>query len=46
MNLSKEAIAEFQQIFKAKYGIELEYAQAQKMASELLDLYALIIKHQ
>ena len=41
--LSQEAIQEFIEIYKAEYGEELPYAEAEERAAELLTFYSLIL---
>lgn len=45
MQLSKEAIAEFQALYAEEFQEELLSEEAALMASELLELYALLIPH-
>lgn len=42
MQLSPEDIKEFQKIYKEEYGEEITEAEAEKMGSNFLNLYALI----
>lgn len=43
MKLSHESVQEFIAIYKAEFGEELTYEQAETMGSELLSFYQLII---
>lgn len=42
MKLSEESIQEFIRIYKAEFGQEITFEQAEEMGSELLSFYQLI----
>lgn len=44
MMLSKEAILEYQQIYKNEFGIELSYDLATEKAAEFLRLFRILYK--
>ena len=44
MKLSETAVSEFQEIFKSEFGEEISYAEAEKEAQNLLNLFSLIAK--
>jgi len=44
MKISDEAIKEFQEIYKEKYGKELSHAEAYESASNLLGLFEVLLK--
>ena len=43
MKLSKESVQEFMDIYKAEFGAEISFEQAEEMGTELLSLYQLIV---
>jgi hypothetical protein len=44
MNISREKIEELREIMKAEYGYSCDYGEAEKMATELLSAYDLLLK--
>jgi hypothetical protein len=44
MNISREKIEELREIMKAEYGYSCDYGEAEKMATELLGAYDLLLK--
>ncbi|QQR54583.1 hypothetical protein IPG41_05320 [Candidatus Peregrinibacteria bacterium] len=44
MKLSDEAVREFQEIYKKKYGKEISHAEAYESASRLLGLFEVLLK--
>ena len=41
MKLPQKSVQEFMNLYKAKYGKELTYDEAEEMGRELLELYSL-----
>ncbi len=41
MKIPKEAVSQFQELYRVKYGKELTFEEAEIEARELLNLYAL-----
>ncbi len=46
MKLASEAIEEFRSIYKEEFDEELLYGEAELLAEELLEFYALLIPNQ
>lgn len=44
MKLSKEAVEEFQQIYKKEFGKEISYAEAEDMGIRLINLFEVIYR--
>lgn len=44
MRLDKQALREFQEIYKEEFGKEITESEAEEMGSKFLDLYLLLCK--
>jgi len=43
MDLPKEAIIEFQELYLEEYGISLSFSEAKKFAYKLMALYRIVV---
>lgn len=42
--LPKQAVNEYKKLFKARYGVELSYAEAERRANNLVAFYRAVLK--
>jgi len=43
MNLTKEAIQEFQKLYLAEYGVEMSFAEAKEQAQKFLSHFRVVV---